>query len=225
MVKEVEILDDEIQSRYDKIHGPNGLCTSLIEEFNAMAELRMMAEYRDYLAYACLALKGENMNDMIWKIKKLDWQAVTTQIKQEETRLAEEKARRLAPTPTPFLDDVARAANKLGYEASMVRYQIVAYGERNNFCHSGIKAMIHHADFQQLAERIVEDKRSLDVIFRGRPHDQIEMRRLIKVVEKEWFYRVYIDETRKERPVKFMPSEKALQRMRTLLPSRPPSPF
>ena len=78
MAKEVEILDDEIQSRYDKIQGSNGLCTALIEVFNAMAELRMMAEYGDYLAYNCLALKGENTNGMIWKIQKLDWQAVTT---------------------------------------------------------------------------------------------------------------------------------------------------
>ena len=34
ITKEVEILDDEIQSRYDKIHGSNGLCTALIEVFN-----------------------------------------------------------------------------------------------------------------------------------------------------------------------------------------------
>ncbi len=72
MVKEVEILDDEIQSRYEKIHGKNGLCFALVEIFNVMAELRLKAEYGDYLAYTCTALKGEEMNDMIWKIKKLD---------------------------------------------------------------------------------------------------------------------------------------------------------
>ena len=67
----------------------------------------------------------------------------------------------------------------------MVRYHNVAYGERNNFSHTGIKAMIHHADFQQLRERIVGYKRSLDVLSRGRPQDQVEMRRLIKVVENK----------------------------------------
>ena len=63
--KGVKIIDAEIQSRYDKIHGADGLCCALIEIFNAMAELRMKVEYGDYLAYTCTALKAEEMNDMI----------------------------------------------------------------------------------------------------------------------------------------------------------------
>ena len=47
IAKEVEILDDEMSSRYEKIHGNDGLCHNLVELFNAMAELRMMAEYGD----------------------------------------------------------------------------------------------------------------------------------------------------------------------------------
>ena len=76
MEKEIEILDDEMQSRYDKIHGQDGLCFALVEMFNVMAEMRLKAEYGDCLAYTCTALKGEGMNDMIWKLQKLDWQAV-----------------------------------------------------------------------------------------------------------------------------------------------------
>ena len=224
IAKEVEILDDEMSSRYEKIHGNDGLCHTLVELFNAMAELRMMAKYGDYLIYTCSALKTEGMNDMIWKIEKLDWQAVAEKIKKEETTLAEERHRRLPISPTPYLDDVAKAAHRLGYEVDLVRYQIVAYAERNNFCHSGIKAMIHHGDFQTLAERMMEDKRCLEVIFRGRPSAQIEMRKIIQIVENEWFVRVYIDEAWKERPVKFYPSDKALSKMKSTLPSRPSSP-
>lgn len=55
MGKEMEALDNEIQSRWDKIHGENGLCSVLVEIFNAMAELRLKAEYGDYLAYTCTA--------------------------------------------------------------------------------------------------------------------------------------------------------------------------
>ena len=50
--KEVEILDDEMSSRYEKIHDHEGLCCTLVEQFNAMAEIRMMAEYGDYLVFA-----------------------------------------------------------------------------------------------------------------------------------------------------------------------------
>ena len=149
-----------------------------LELFNAMAE------YGDYLAYTCSALKTEGMNDLIWKMEKLDWQAVAEKIKKEETTLAEERDRGLLVSSTPYLDDVAKAADRLGYEVDLVRYQILAYAERNNFCHSGIKAMIHHGHFQILAERIMQDKMSLEVIFRGRPSAQIEMRKVIKIVEK-----------------------------------------
>lgn len=62
-----------LSSRYEKIHGSDGLCYTLIEQFNAMAEMRMMAECGDFFAYTCSALKADGMNDMIWKIEKLDW--------------------------------------------------------------------------------------------------------------------------------------------------------
>lgn len=197
LAKEREILDDEMQSRYDRIHGEDGLCPALVENFNAMAELRMKAEYGDYLTYACTALKGENIKDIIWKTERLDWQAVAKQILEEESTLAKEKLRHLAIYPTPYLDDIAKAADRLGCESSMVRYQIIAYAQRNNFCHSGIKAI----DFRELAERIMEDKRALDVICRDRPHAKTEIRGLIKVVEGEWFSRIWMDETWKQRQV------------------------
>ena len=56
MEKEIEILDDEMQSRYDKIHGQDNLCFALVELFNVMAEVRIKAEYGDYLAYTCTAI-------------------------------------------------------------------------------------------------------------------------------------------------------------------------
>ena len=115
------MLDDEMQSRYEKIHGENGLCFALVEGFNAVAELRMKAEYGDYIAYTCSTKKREGMNDKGWKIDKLDWQAVAVGIKAEEIVRAEDKSRcRLVLSLTPYLDDIAKAANRLGYEESLV---------------------------------------------------------------------------------------------------------
>ena len=167
MAQEVEILDDEMQSRFEEIHGPDGLCHVLIELFNAMAELRLKAEYGDYLAYTCAVLKGNDMDDMKWKLDKLDWQEVAERIRQEEKTLAEEKTRRLPISQTPYLNDIKEAAKRLGHEVSLARYQIIAYAERSNFCHSGLKALIHNGDFPELAKLIMDDKASLDVIFEG----------------------------------------------------------
>ena len=65
MAKEIHILDDEMQSRYDQPHGDEGLCCTIVEVFNAMREIRMEAEYGDYLTCTCSTLKAEGMDDMI----------------------------------------------------------------------------------------------------------------------------------------------------------------
>ncbi|KAL6713721.1 hypothetical protein ACLMJK_008213 [Lecanora helva] len=169
--KEVQILDDEMHSRYEKTRGKDGLCSALVELFNAMVELRLQAEYGDYLACTCTALKEDRMKDLKWKIEKLDWQ------------------------------------------------DILAFADRNNFCHSGIKNMAEKGNFQELGEQILEDLRSLELIFRERPQDQIDMRRVIKIVEREWFRRLWIDETGKQRRVKFILTEKGMKKMYSIAPA------
>ena len=153
------------------------------------------------------------MNNMIWKVQTMDWQAVARRILEEESNMANEKRRRLPLSPTPYLDDITKAADRLGCEAAMIRYQIIAYADRSIFCHSGIKVMIAQGYLQELAERIIEDLRSLDTVFRDRPHEQIEMRRLVQVVEKEWLVRVWAEETRRGRRVLYALTEKGTQKM------------
>ena len=217
-MKEIEIFDTEMQSRYDNIHGDDGLCFALVEVFNVMVEARLKFEYGDYLAHTFTAPKGEAMSDMMWKVEKLDWQAVGERISGEEAARADREVRRLSPAPTPYLDEVAKAASQLGYEESLVRYQILAYAERNDFCHSGIKEIAQRGHFNDLGERILEDLRSLEIVFRDRPHEQVEMRRVIKLVEKEWFLRLWFDGTGRQRQVMSVLTDKATQRMLTLAP-------
>lgn len=113
------------------------------------------------------------MNDMKWKVDKLDWQAVAEEVRKEEETSAEDGRRRLPISPTLYLDDMAKAAHRLGYEVSLVKYQIRAYAERNNICHSGLKSKVQYGDFEKLAQRLMEDKRSFGLIFQGRPTEQI----------------------------------------------------
>ena len=80
--------------------------------------------------------------------------------------------------------------------------------------------MAEHGDLQELAERIVKDKRSLEIIFRNRAHDQIEMLAMIKMVEKEWFLRLWVDETGSRLGVRFNPTEKAVEKIRSRKPEK-----
>ena len=69
----------------------------------------MKAEYGDYLAYTCPSLRNESMGDLVWKIDKCDWQKVARQIEKEEKTKAQQEARGLAISPTPYLDDIIKA--------------------------------------------------------------------------------------------------------------------
>lgn len=185
--EEVMKLNAGVCSRYDNILGPDGLLEALVTNFNAMAELRLNAEYGDYLASACAKFKRSDMEDIKWKRENLNWQAVAKKLTEEEEMSS------FSSIPTPWVYEIEKAAKRLEYDPKLVRYQIHAYADRNNFCHSGIQGMIDNCDFQELAERIVEDRRALEVIFRGRPNNQIDMRSVIKEVEREWFTAVVVD--------------------------------
>ena len=214
MAKEVEILDDEIQSRFDKIRGHNELCRTLVEFFDVMVQSRMKAEYGDYLAYTCTSLKGNDVDDVTWKVDKVDWQAVAERLKKEESTLAERRARRLPIYPTPYLDDTSEAATRLGYDVSLVRYQIFAYADRNSVWYN-LTGMIHDGHFYGLAKRILEDKRALPVVFRGKPDAQKEMGELIEMVQNEWFELLWMNQWQN---VVFLPSHKGREKVLSMAP-------
>ena len=81
--------------------------------------------------------------------------------------------------------------------------------------------MAQNGDFVELGERILEDLRSLDVIFRDRPREQSEMRSVIKSVEKEWFCKLWFDGTGRQRRLKFLLTDKGTQKLRDIAPATP----
>ncbi len=213
MENEMGVLDGEMQSRWDKLHGDGGIVNVLVETFNAMAEIRMKVLYGDYLNYACKALKTEEMASMKWKVDKLNWQATAQRILEEEEKREEEARRTFPLSPTPYVDDVIKAAEKLGCEPRVVGFQILQYAERNNFCHSGISEMIDEARFRDLAETILEDKRAVNIIFRGRPGEKIEMMNTIVMIEKEWFIKLWVDETSRGKLNQYFPTAKHMEKL------------
>lgn len=85
------------------------------------------------------------------------------------------------------LDDTPQAASTLASIESQARYPTLTYAEQNSFCHSGIKGIVQQGEFQELGERIKEDKRSLEAIFRERPDERNEMRSRINSWRRNGF--------------------------------------
>ena len=73
LLKELQIDDGMLRSRWEIAHGPDGLVATLIKSIQAMQEVRMLTEYGDYLAVACAGLNklcGETYGSSkipIWK--------------------------------------------------------------------------------------------------------------------------------------------------------------
>ena len=117
------------------------------------------------------------------------------------------------------LDDIPQAAITLASKESLARYHILTSTYRNHFCNSGIKGIVQQGEFQELGERIIEDKRSLEVIFRDRPDERNEMRRRMKFNEKECCFELWFEKTRNgQRWVYFNLSHKGNDKMRSMLP-------
>lgn len=64
--------------------------------------------------------------------------------------------------------------------------------------------MILKGCFQALADKIVEDKKALAIIYQDRPQDQIEMRVAIGCLSKEWFKSIWEADGR----VFYLPTER-----------------
>ncbi len=53
--------------------------------------------------------------------------------------------------------------------------------------------MIQSCRFAELAERLANDKQLLNVVYKGKPQEQLEMRRCIVRIQEEWFIHLELD--------------------------------
>ncbi|KAL6714798.1 hypothetical protein ACLMJK_007058 [Lecanora helva] len=211
--KELEVLDDELQFERDALLGEDGLCATLIDTFNLMAEWRIKADYGDYLGVKLTPTRHKKMDDLRLRIERMDWQVVAERVQAEHAEVKDNEKKGIPPPPTPFLDDIAKAADRLGHDKGNVIYQILAYANKIDLGHSAVKAMVERGSVATLAERILEDLRSLDAIFVGRPKEQIQMRKVIKIVEREWFEKLYYEENEWGKRPAWVPTAKCVEVM------------
>ena len=193
-INKLRIDEDMLHSRFDEVRGPWGLCEMLIRNAALIADVRLKVEYGDHLAISLTKLKEERFGGFQWKLDpRLDWVDVAeilTKEKEQRDRFLD--SANLRRPETPWLDDIHKAANKLGVSEDQLIYEITWYAKRNEFCHSGIKRMIEETDWGNLANRIIMDNMSLCAMYQGRPQEQIKMRNCIAGIEREWFRVCYL---------------------------------
>lgn len=71
-------------SRWEEVHGENGLCQTIVEYIQAVIELRFRLEYGDYLAVSCGALKGFQFQGYLPKKQnQCTWIDIASKLKDE----------------------------------------------------------------------------------------------------------------------------------------------
>ena len=152
-----------------------------------MIEERPYNEYGNYAAMACKPPRsvrisqGDGEKDWVprWTAESLNWQTVAAKIAEERKGKARSSDtitnnpflpdfRRQAPyVPTPILDGVRIAAERLGISSEQVEWEFDTYAKRNSYCHSGVQRLIDGCDRYALAQRLLEDLDNLAVVHCG----------------------------------------------------------
>ena len=198
--KDFETLQNDIRidsgmllSRFEETHGEGGLCDTLINSTKAMLELRLKIEYGDYLAVNCATLKENRFQGYLWKNgmgKAFDWIKVAELLFEESTSMEEwakaPKGSKPKP-PTPWLQDLERAALELGTSKDQLAFEIQYYAQRNQYCHRGIKHLLDDCDFQALAKRILADRKALRRLYIDHEDDAMNMRSALDRFQEKWF--------------------------------------
>ena len=186
-IKDLAIDAEMVRSRWEVAHARDGLCVNLVESVQAMMEVRLYNEYGDYTAMACKALKNvripqaDGEKDWVprWTVESLDWQTVAAKIAAEEQELARisetitnnvflPASKRQAPYfPTPYVDEVRNAAERLGISSEHIEWEIDMYAKRNSYYHSAVEKLIDTCDWPALGDRLLQDLDNLGVVHYG----------------------------------------------------------
>ena len=218
-------LQDMIKFRWDEVHGVNGLASVLVGQCHTLAELRLYNEYGDYLAQSLEFLKAETetQDRAVWKQVGMAWQEVAPLIEKEEEEIKNYNAmsgwaQSNLDYPVPLtpvhnqLKEAAAILSERGPEVtqSQLAYEIKSYATRYSLAHNGVQQMIKKCNWDQLAKRTYQDFQVLGTAFPGRPTEQMQMREVIKCVQKRFFDGVY----ELEGMINHVPSKEALERSR-----------
>ena len=222
LVHNVQVDVDMFASRWDLVHGENGMVKVLMNTIYAVMEQRLHIEYGDYLAVSLAELKKDHFDEktrgkLYWRDNG-DWCEIARVLRHELEEL--ERIRRTPNTfgkpaetiETPILNDINYVANKLPkpVDPKQIIYEIEAYAARNQLCHIGIAKMIDECRWGDLADRVCHDKAQLELIYHDRPCEQANMRRSIGTLQEKWFEHCFL----RHGKVEYVKSEEARNKNR-----------
>jgi hypothetical protein len=167
LLNTIKIDEGELWSRWEEVHGSDGIIVVFRNSTAAMMEMRLAIEYGDVLGEACKQLKSSHMNNLSleWKAyPEMDWMAVVTAIRADIEKINAYRAscdRGDEPKEypkVPWRRSCEEAASKLGTTPDQIEWEITHYAKRNSLCHQGIGDMIARCQWESLGKQLLDDK-------------------------------------------------------------------
>lgn len=127
--------------------------------------------------------------------RKPDWREVWDNLNFEMNQEKEEERYRTGPiSHKPWLASAQKAADMLYRKRPEVTWAIRLYAARNEMCHSGLGNLIRDKHFEELAEKIGRDKRTIIDVYgdgpgcgRGCSDEIYYTKRCVEFVEHKYF--------------------------------------
>jgi len=79
--------EGELKSRYDEVHGPNGLCAKIQLGAATMLEIRLYSQNGNYLTLSLKRSKEDCFKTMKWKVEGTDWIEVARHLDDEAAKI------------------------------------------------------------------------------------------------------------------------------------------
>ena len=200
--RELQTLDNYLQSQWEKIHGPDGLVKALVDDFRAMLELRLQTDLGDIVAFLCEDIRylhDEHGKAYKWRSETIDWRTVAWKLSMEDDRARYERDHLLPHTEwidKPWTREVEKAARMVNCSAELVKFEIVTYAERNATCHSGLKDMIKKKEWTSLAQYIYQTRRILQTTYQDvkRANCKVDWTDALDQVQAKFFNAIWVNE-------------------------------
>ncbi|KAF7910215.1 uncharacterized protein EAE98_012170 [Botrytis deweyae] len=132
------------------------------EAIRKQAMQRILLNYGDYVADRCISYNQSPQWDRQYSAKY--WSEIHEIIEKEEE--IKEKARSFLQKPplTPMLGHLAMVALELKVPVADIIWDIAAYTERNELCHTDIAIMVKQENWIRLARRTQIDYENVDAL-------------------------------------------------------------
>ncbi|KAL9595752.1 MAG: hypothetical protein Q9219_006250 [cf. Caloplaca sp. 3 TL-2023] len=158
---------------HEEIPAYTGFHKKLVNRLVGMIESRIVCEYTQFHSFLFEEGIATQRISELWYLTAHNgkrWAEIEELLREEEGavriwRSGYDPRRHVPPPPTPWSNEIAKAALTLEINGKVIRREIDLYANRHCLSHVAINLLVKTCDWNKLAYRIMCDRRHIDHLF------------------------------------------------------------